>query len=95
MSGFWDPSPDATSRTISAMTVELSLENIAEASQFIDPLFLRSLQFVSAELIPERGPAAECSAADSHASQQGIATQFSSSSPGSLQEEARRRAGCG
>jgi hypothetical protein len=29
------------------MTVELSLENIAEASQFIDPLFLRSPQFVT------------------------------------------------
>ena len=32
------------------MTVALSLENIREASQSIDSVFLRSPQFVSAEL---------------------------------------------
>ena len=35
---------------MSAMKVALSLENIREANQFIDPVFLRSPQFVSAEL---------------------------------------------
>ena len=35
---------------MNAMTVALSLENIGEASQSIDPVFLRSPQFVSGEL---------------------------------------------
>ena len=49
------PYPDATVRTMSTMTVALSLENIGEASQSIDPVFLRSPQFVSAELSDRLG----------------------------------------
>ena len=40
---------------MSAMTVALSLENIGEASQSIDPVFLRSPQFVNAELSDRLG----------------------------------------
>jgi len=40
---------------MSAIKVALSLENIREASQSIDPVFLRSPQFVSAELSDRLG----------------------------------------
>src|SRR5260370_618784 len=40
---------------MSAMTVALSLENIGEASQSIDPVFVRSPQFVNAELSDRLG----------------------------------------
>ena len=85
------------------MTAELSLENIAEASQFIDPLFLRSPQFVSAELSDRLGRETVIKVETFNPIWRALEVvrdtlgllQFSSSSLGSLPEEARRRAGCG